>query len=122
MSKQNNSVKNQKLRDMRKKFGVTQDEIADVLGMTRSAYQHLETKGNISGDILYRLSRFFPCNILDLIDIEPNERLHEDDSKREYVNLLLSENEKDLLQMFNSLSPENKSRALGYLAGLSSNL
>ncbi|MBO7217493.1 MAG: helix-turn-helix transcriptional regulator, partial [Clostridia bacterium] len=105
------------------KFGVTQDELADVLGMTRSAFQHLETKGNLTGDILYKLSRFFPCKMEDLIeDIEPVGRLHEDDSDREFVNLMLSDTERELLEMFNSLSSEKKARALGYLSGLCSTL
>ena len=116
-------VKNKKLRDMRKKHGITQDAIAEFLGMTRSAYQHLETKGNPSGDILYKLSRFFSCEIEELIeDSELKLSFHEPDNKSNITHILLSDEEKKLLQMFDSLSAENKARVIGYLTGLTSSL
>lgn len=117
-------VRNKKLRDLRKKLGITQDEIAEALEMTRSAYQHLEAKGNPSGDILFKISRYLGCEIEELIEnVEFNPTLlRESDKSRAFTKTTLSDDEKKVLEMFDSLSPEDKARALGYLTGLSSKL
>lgn len=114
-------VRNKKLRDLRKKLGITQDEIAEALEMTRSAYQHLESKGNPTGDILFKISRYLGCSIEYLIEnAEFDSKLGEPDNPRPFIKTMLSDDEKKVLEMFDSLSPENKARALGYLTGLSS--
>lgn len=118
-------AKNQKLRNIRTAARVTQDEIAEVLGMTRSAYQHLETKGNLSGDIIYKLSRFFSCPMEEFIEdsVEPatSNRMSQN-AKKDFSRSVLSGEEKQVLEIFASLPPEKRARALGYLMGLGSNL
>ena len=113
-------VRNKKLRDVRKKSGVTQDDIAEALGMTRSAYQHLEAKGTPTADILFKISRYLGCEMVDLIeDINSPSQLRESDTKPTFNKTLLSDDEKKVLEMFSALTPEDKARALGYLTGLS---
>ena len=114
-------VKNKKLRDKRKSLGITQDEIAEALGITRSAYQHLESKGNPSADILFRIARYFDCEMQDLIEtFAEGHRLCE--PRVSFERIILDENEKRILEIFRTLSPEQKARVLGYIAGIASNL
>ncbi len=109
------AVKNTRLREIRKASGATQQEVADYLNMSRGAYQYLETKGILTGDILIKLSRFFNVSIEDLMDTNPT-RLGQPDATK-VVHIVLTDDEKELLELYRQLSFEEKLRMQGYVAG-----
>lgn len=119
-------VKNLKLRKLRESSNITQLEMANYLQMSRGSYQYLETKGVITGDVLFKLCRFFNVSAGDILEAEPNtseestphfQRLHQSDAKN-ITHRILSEDEKILLQYYDSLSNEDKMLVQGYIAGL----
>ena len=67
-------IKNWKLKRLRKKYGLTQQDLADFLNISRTAYQYLESKGNLTSDILVRLSHFFGIDISEIVADEDIER------------------------------------------------
>ncbi len=118
---ENKKTRNEKLKEIRIASKLTQDEIASYLGITRSSYQHLEAKGNLTGDILFKLSRIFSRPIEDFIDDSP-ARLNE--PKLPIFTspaASLSQDEKEALRYLSSLNAVGIARALGYLQGLSWN-
>ena len=57
------------IRRYRKLLGLTQEELADKLGMTQAAISRFET-GDRKPDVddLIAIARFFGCKVDDLID------------------------------------------------------
>lgn len=62
----------QKLKQLRKKKGITQEQLAKIIGVERSSIGKYEGKGNImpSRDVLTTLSNFFGVSIDYLLDNE----------------------------------------------------
>ena len=58
---------NSKLKGYRKQLGLTQQQFADAVGMTRSNYAHLESEGNPSPEVLMRLSSVLKISIDDIL-------------------------------------------------------
>lgn len=57
-----------RLRACRNERGYTQQQIADVLGVTRSAYTHYETgRYSISTDQLIALADFYGCTTDEIV-------------------------------------------------------
>ncbi len=113
-------IKNWKLRQIRKYNKVTQEDLAVALGISRSAYQHLETKGILTDDVLIRLSRFFDLPMEDFISKETKEVPHtfKAPENKRVAHRILSEDEKKLLLCYDGLSTENKNKIIGYIEGL----
>ncbi len=113
-------VKNKKLKDIRIESKLTQDDVATALEMTRSAYQHLEAKGNLSGEILFKLSRIFSRPMEDFLDnVDIAMRLKEEPISFNKNNDGLTDEEAELLDAFASLSAAGKARVIGYVKGIS---
>lgn len=114
-------IKNWKLRQIRKDHGVTQEDLADALNISRGAYQHLETKGILTDDILMKLSRFFDLPMEDFISKEVTEEIphvFKASEPKKVSHRILSEDEKRLLLGYDALSEENKSKIIKYLEGI----
>lgn len=109
-------IKNWKLKRLRKKYGLTQQDLADFLNISRTAYQYLESKGNLTSDILVRLSHFFGIDISEIVadeDIErPGSRLHSPIERVDFVHRILSNDEMDLLVMFDKMTPTQRVQLL----------
>lgn len=59
-----------KLKSIRKSMGLTQDDVAKVLNVTRAAYSNLETgKRDPSTDTLIQLASYFNVSVDDLLGI-----------------------------------------------------
>ncbi len=117
------SAKNQKLRDIRTSARLTQDDMAKILGITRNAYQHLEAKGNLTGDILLKLSNHFKLPMEAFVDsicdpLSSVTQLREVDSHAASVPAYLTEEEADFFKILSTLSHDSKIRVLGYIMGL----
>lgn len=57
------------IRRYRKLLGLTQEELADKLGMTQAAISRFETGGRKPDvDDLIAIAKFFGCKVDDLID------------------------------------------------------
>ena len=83
-----------RIKEMRKKAGVTQEELADAIGMTREALARIETgKNGTSVDGIINLAQYFKTstdNILGWTD----EKFFDNDIKRKPN--LVAEDKKEL--------------------------
>ena len=83
-----------RIKEMRKKAGVTQEELADAIGMTREALARIETgKNGTSVDGIINLAHYFKTstdNILEWTD----EKFFDNDIKRKPN--LVAEDKKEL--------------------------
>ena len=83
-----------RIKEMRKKAGVTQEELADAIGMTREALARIETgKNGTSVDGIINLAHYFKTstdNILGWTD----EKFFDNDIKRKPS--LVAEDKKEL--------------------------
>lgn len=66
-----------KLRELRKAYSYTQDDVAAALGIVRQTYSHYETGKRIPGpEMLYKLAGFYHISIDDLmhltVDLDKN--------------------------------------------------
>ena len=122
MAKYNTTdIKNFRLRELRRKNHITQQELADYLKMTRGAYQHLETKGQLTDDVLVKLSRFFQIPIEEIVG-SPKEDTFPglmQPAALFFDHRVLSSDEARLLEIYSQLSPDAKTKLLGYLDCLS---
>ena len=60
----NKSIISHKLKDLRKKHNLTQQEIANILGISRSCYGNYETGINLINSInLYNLCKYYHISI-----------------------------------------------------------
>lgn len=114
-------IKNWKLRQIRKAHGVTQEDLADALNISRGAYQHLETKGVLTDDLLMKLSRFFDLSMEDFISKDVKEEpphVFRAPEPKKVSHRILSEDEKRLLLGYDALTEENKNKIIKYLEGI----
>lgn len=106
---------NIKLREIRKKHGYTQKEIAEVLGIDRSTYTFYET-GTTSPAIvsLIKLSRFYGTTLDNLVGVNPFPNLADVSSTEEGGKIVFDESELLLLEFYRNLSPEKKKAVLDF--------
>ena len=64
---------NRRIRHYRKKSGITQNELAEMLGMKGSTYSQAEREGNITCDLLLRVA--------PILKVEPEVLLLGENSK-----------------------------------------
>lgn len=62
-------LENNNIKALRKKYKITQQELADYLGYTREGYAKNELNNTFSIDILLRLCLLFNVNIFYLLGI-----------------------------------------------------
>lgn len=103
------------LRELRSESGKNQTEVADYLGVSRGAYQHLEAKGILSAEELANLCVYYKVPIHKFY----NTTMLRQENFSIFGKAILAEEEEKVLELFSSLTPEQKKRALGYLKGLS---
>ncbi len=62
------------IRDARKKIGITQDELAKAVGVTRQTIISLESgKYNASLQLAHRIAKYFGVGIEDIFIFEEDE-------------------------------------------------
>ena len=114
-------IKNKKLRAIRLRSGMSQEQLAEKLGMKRNKYRYLESEGNLRPELLLRLSEIFGLPMEDFIeDVEETpqfSRLREDNN-RPIVRKILSPDEARLLTNYSELCYEAKLMLHGYMDGL----
>lgn len=125
----------EKLKELRKANGYTQDYVASFLGIVRQTYSHYETgKRTPNYDILYKLARLYNISIDDIIQLTvipaeleeynytqtpTNEDLsgyldylnNPNNSKKFH---LLNRFEKELLYYFEKLSEEDRKEIIEF--------
>lgn len=72
-----NQLLSKKLKELRKAYSYTQDDVAAALGIVRQTYSHYETGNRIPGpEMLYKLAGFYHISIDDLmhltVDLDKN--------------------------------------------------
>lgn len=120
----------EKLKELRKLHGYTQDDVAAALGIVRQTYSHYETGRRLpTPDMLFRLAGLYSVSLDDLMQLtaDLDRDIHYDapmptQSSRdladflEYVNRPENQkrfrhfdrSEKELLYYFETLSEEDK--------------
>ena len=98
----------ERLKLLRKELKKTQTDIANVLGITVSAYGNYELGQREPDNAnLIKLAKYFGVSTDYLLG-----------SSETTAPISLTDEEKELLHLFNKLSPEDKQRAIGYLTCL----
>lgn len=69
-------------KELRKKQGLSQSELADVLGLSRVTIQNLESASNVTIDTWLKVMQYF--NLLDKIHLLINDELSNTDIKSLY--------------------------------------
>ncbi len=101
----------ERLKLLRKELKKTQTDIANVLGITVSAYGNYELGQREPDNAnLIKLAKYFGVSTDYLLGLS--------EERTASTSHTLSYNEQELLNLFNKLSPEDKQRAIGYLTCL----
>ncbi|MBP3442649.1 MAG: helix-turn-helix domain-containing protein [Clostridia bacterium] len=116
MTVENNMSMANKLRKLRKDFCMTQDQIADILGMSRTSFSKYENgAANPPLNVLRKISAIYNVPIEYLIHDEQNKPFlnsdpDADDSADESAKYFtqLTDEEKMLILRFRLLSKEDK--------------
>lgn len=102
----------ERLKLLRKELKKTQSDLANILGITVSAYGNYELGQREPDNAnLVKLARYFNVSTDYLLGLS-NERSPQIQSSS------LTARESELLSVFNSLSPSEQGRVLGYAKGL----
>lgn len=132
-----NELLPQKLKELRKAKGYTQDYVASFLGVVRQTYSHYETGQRIpNSEILYKLAGLYNVSIEDfmqlIITLDPavyydappsTQSGRELSSFLDYVNAtenirklrFLDYGEKELLFYFRQISAEDKQEMIEFI-------
>ena len=109
-----------RLREIRKKFGYTQKEIADFLGVDRSTYTFYET-GNTTPAIitLTKLAQFYGMTIDVLVGVK-TEKTSSFKLSTAFADEIITDddNEQKLLELYRNLPEEKKKAVLDMLRAL----
>ena len=114
-------IKNKKLRSIRLRSGMSQEQVAERLGIKRNKYRYLESEGNLRPELLLILSEIFDLPIEDFIeeiDDEPQFSRLREDNTRPIVRKILTPDEARLLTNYSELCYEAKLMLHGYMDGL----
>lgn len=80
-----------RISELRKKAGLTQGQLGEILGMSQQAISKYENSDeNISGDILIAMSKIFKVPIEDILCKEEKNTQKDYDTKREIFDLYKS--------------------------------
>lgn len=91
---------NIEVKKLRKQKNMTQEQLAEVLGLKRSTYAHLETYGNFKDSQIIKLSEFFNRdNIMVIDDGLVNKNM---------LKMEVTVFEKNLIELFRKLSKERR--------------
>ncbi len=120
------------LRYLRKKYGLTQSQMGEILNISRQAYSNYETNSRTPDlDTLLFLADFYKVSLDDIVltnlkDKMPypgkNDRISEDPvpyiftkNTKTSNTIYLKDEEMDLIARFRALSNENKQIITGFL-------
>lgn len=117
------------LRYLRKRHRLTQDQMGEILNISRQAYSNYETSNRTPDlDTLLFLSNFYKVTLDELIltDLKDNKRYPEKISEdlTPYIltknaktgnTIYLTDEEMDVITRFRALSNENKQIITGFL-------
>lgn len=120
------------LRYLRKKYGLTQSQMGEILNISRQAYSNYETNSRTPDlDTLLFLADFYKVSLDDIVltnlkDKMPypgkNDRISEDPVPYIFTKnikngntIYLKDEEMDLIARFRALSNENKQIITGFL-------
>lgn len=120
------------LRYLRKKYGLTQSQMGEILNISRQAYSNYETNSRTPDlDTLLFLADFYKVSLDDIVltnlkDKIPypgkNDRISEDPVPYIFTKntktgntIYLKDEEMDLIARFRALSNENKQIITGFL-------
>ena len=123
-----NIMLGKRLKQLRNEYNITQQELADKLGINRATIAGYETKGVEPGhEILINIANFFNCSI-DFLLGNSNERCTVDDIKsilssdpelaHFWDNLLKREDLQELYKQTNNLSPKSISQVIGIIKAI----
>ena len=115
----------QAIKNLRKKFGYTQKQVADLLGVDRSTYSYYEL-GRIKPDIktVMKLAQVFGVHYTQILESEGINTLSDssgslstqnDEDKLSMDFSELSQEEKNALVLFRMLSKEAKQEAYNFM-------
>ena len=92
------------IKEIRKRSGKSQQEVADFLKKTRPSYTNIENnKRDPDTQTIIALSEFFNCSIDEIFGKKPRQPVK------------LSEKQHTVLQLFNQLNEEGRNEAINYL-------
>lgn len=93
----------EKLKNLRKERGLTQEQVSENLGITYQAYAHYENgRRKPDPEMLIKLSDFFNITVDKLIGHAPKERSQQENTEEQYI-----------LQLFNLLNSSRKKMLIG---------
>ena len=115
---------NKKVKELRKKRGYIQQQIAEILGMKTSTYSQMERSGKIPVQIILKLADVFNVEAIEIMDpensglmIEPSNKsfakLAQDAVKSEDFfeeKLVLTNREENAIIMLRNLSAEDREK------------
>ena len=97
-----------RLKEIRKQFGKTQDDIAKVIGMNRASYSNIESgKRETDYQTLLTLADYFGVSVDYILGREQERPAHlEGDG--------LTDDQRRLLDLFDALNAEGREKLLDY--------
>ena len=115
------------LKTIRKRFNMTQDEVAVFLGVSRSGYTYYETgKSEPSIDTLKKLATIYDITVDEILSM-PNKKvmgrkIAEDDIAASGADpiMFMKKDEKSLVMAYRLASKENKEKILSEAFALAS--
>ncbi len=107
------------LKEIRKKFNMTQDEVALFLGVSRSGYTYYETgKSEPSIDTLKKLATIYDITVDEILSMPKKKiigrKIAEDDISASGADpiMYMKKDEKSLVMAYRLASKENKEKIL----------
>lgn len=98
----NNMKINGKVKELRKKKGLTQARVAELLGMKTSSYSQMERMGNIPVQRILNLAAIFDVDPLEILNAGKNSALNvqTDDNNMAVLNQPLAKIDQDDTEKF----------------------
>ena len=113
----NKQIIREKIPIYRKRLGLTQDDVAKKLNISRSTYAYYESKApKIPAEILNQLAIIFKIEPEDFLPTEiPSSTLKFESSHSEYLNSNKNVDENMILMIYRKLNDDDKSKYLKQL-------
>ena len=115
------------LKTIRKRFNMTQDEVAVFLGVSRSGYTYYETgKSEPSIDTLKKLATIYDITVDEILSMQNKKvmgrKIAEDDIAASGADpiMFMKKDEKSLVMAYRLASKENKEKILSEAFALAS--
>ena len=115
------------LKTIRKRFNMTQDEVAVFLGVSRSGYTYYETgKSEPSIDTLKKLATIYDITVDEILSMPSKKvmgrKIAEDDIAASGADpiMFMKKDEKSLVMAYRLASKENKEKILSEAFALAS--